>query len=121
MACKMCEERGKTWNGSDPTCAFESPIFSNDNWNCATMNALRDLSEKFSDSWRSYTCRDDMDSASVGVLHTNDGYLVMTWYKQRGKTGRAYIVQDDYDVNYLTISVAEDIIKQYELIPKEVE
>jgi hypothetical protein len=52
MACKLCNERGKTWNGDDPVCAFENGVFSNDNWNCATMNKLRNISEELDKSMR---------------------------------------------------------------------
>ena len=30
MARRPCEQRGKTWEGSDPKCAFESYGFSHD-------------------------------------------------------------------------------------------
>jgi len=49
MACRLCEQRGKTWEGSDPKCAFESYGFSHDNWNCATMNRLREIAKRYSE------------------------------------------------------------------------
>ena len=45
MNCKPCEKRGQTWPGSPPKCAFQGEFFSADNWNCATMNLLRDAIE----------------------------------------------------------------------------
>lgn len=79
MACQMCEERGKTWAGDDPRCAFKTGRFSSDNWNCATMNALRDAAEggdlkRWSeDQW-------------FALLVADGRALALSWYKRRGRT-----------------------------------
>ena len=41
--CPLCKKRGKTWEGDDPVCALKNGKFSDDNWNCATMNKLREI------------------------------------------------------------------------------
>lgn len=65
------------------------------------MNALRDRAEELRT-----TFRDDMAAASIGYvpLETDDysGYVVMTWYKDRGRTGNALIVWDDEEPRPLT-------------------
>lgn len=108
MTCKRCIERGKPSNfGSDPKCAFESGVFSSDNWQCATMNALRQK------------CIHDarIDDESIGYIHIPDSvdvhgfYLVLTWYKSRGQTGNALIMGDDYPAIPLTLEVAEQILE----------
>lgn len=105
MACKMCRERGKTWYGDDPQCAFESGTFSGDNWNCATMNALRQRARDIGTDMR-----DDNAAASIGYVpvETDDysGYVVMTWYKDRGETGNAIVVGDDEPLQPLTEALA---------------
>ena len=83
MTCILCERRGKTWQGSNPTCAFKDGTFSPDNWNCATMGTLRDLADLFDMSHR---CGDD----SIGIVPFEGAFIVMAWYKSRGKTDRAY-------------------------------
>jgi hypothetical protein len=108
MPCKLCLERGKTWDGDDPRCAFETGVFSPNNWNCATMNRLRQISR---DKIGSYY-RDDMAAASIGYVPFEDGYVVMTWYKDRGRTGNAFIAYDDEPIRELTEADALLAIEQ---------
>lgn len=98
----------------DPVkCAFEKGVFDHDNWNCETMNALRDRCD--------YQLRDDSSAGSIGVIHIPDveaggelqqGYIVMTWYKRRGKTGQAYVANDDDEPVPLTLKTAEYVISK---------
>ena len=111
--CKECEIRGKTWEGSDPTCAFNTDVFNSENWNCATMNKLRSICYD-----KGFYNRDDNASASIGVLtipESDDayGYLIMTWYKSRGKVGKAVVMCDDEEPHILTLKESEAIIKSY--------
>lgn len=104
MACKLCKERGIPKHfGSPPKCAFKSKTFSGDNWNCATMNALRSIcSDGYTQGQTErgktlvFSLRDDMDCGSIGVIpcHEEGVYLVMTWYKQRGCTSDAILLTD---------------------------
>jgi hypothetical protein len=123
MACRLCEERGKTWEGSDPKCAFEKGVFTTNNWNCATLNKLRSISREL----ETYQ-RDDMSCGSIGyVPMSNDyapddfdtygGYIVMTWYKDRGRTGNALFITDEETIP-LTLKHAELAIKTYEMYNK---
>jgi hypothetical protein len=118
MTCKMCEERGKTWEGSNPKCAFKNGIFTTDNWNCATMNELRRISREL-DTYQ----RDDMSCGSIGYVRmdnnhapddfdTYGGYIVMTWYKDRGRTGNAVFMTDE-EMEPLTIKHAELAINNF--------
>lgn len=87
MPCLLCRKRGKTWEGSDPICAFgKNGVFKQDNWNCATMNVLREFAEELG-----FYHRDDMNAGSIGFVPFEDGYIVMTWYKNRGATDNAWI------------------------------
>lgn len=138
-SCKRCTEYGKTWYGDDPVCAFKneiedvrmSPIsyaekkdkiitkvFNSENWNCATMNALRDLIEEKAKKGEAWYYRDDNATGSIGVLPFETehytGNLILTWYKDYGKTGGAIIVWDDEPPRQLTEDIAEEILVAYE-------
>lgn len=115
--CPRCKVRGKTWNGGDPVCAFDDAgRFLLENWMCATMNALREAVEEHEDDQPPYdkpepagmwSCRVDARSASCGVILYDDGYIVMSWYKSRGRTGRAIRMRDDDEPRPITMEDAE--------------
>jgi len=77
MACRMCRERGKRWAGDEPRCAFENGVFSGDNWNCGTMNVLRERAEQLGTIFR-----DDLAAGSIGCVPfegpEDSGYVVMS-------------------------------------------
>jgi len=106
MTCKLCKERGKPESfGSDPKCAFPDGVFTSDNWNCATMNALRDIAG-------SYRHGNEDQYAEV-IPATDDDectHIVLTWYKSRGRTEGAWMLFDDRPPEPLTLEVAENII-----------
>ncbi|QPI23260.1 hypothetical protein ICC24_07880 [Bacillus licheniformis] len=119
MACRLCKERGKSWEGSDPVCAFENGVFSPKNWNCATMSKLRRLSEGLGNS-----DRDDDSCGSIGYVPLSDnyapatyegygGYIVMMWYKERGRVGHALFMTDE-GAEPLTLEHAEIAIRTAE-------
>jgi hypothetical protein len=105
MKCQACKERVKDWNGSDSECAFKSTIFSSDNWNCATMNALRRIVEDAG------ICNEDQYAVLLPVFECGE-FLVLSWYKHRGATEGAFILYED-KVSALTIEEAEAILVQY--------
>ena len=93
-------------------CAFPRGKFVDRNWNCCTMDGLRDNCD--------YEDRDDGSAACVGVIripeshnrHIQQGYIVMTWYKDRGTTGRAYVMYCDYEPKPLTLKTAGFVVAQ---------
>lgn len=124
--CPMCRERGQTWNGAPPRCAFLDGVFNGDNWNCATANALRDIADE--DGWgennsdrRTWAYRDDLAAASFGVIYVDETdtdpgggyYVVMSWYKRRGRTGQIYVMNDDMKPRPITLQEAEEVIRHY--------
>lgn len=108
--CPLCKERGRPVDfGSAPVCAFTTGgKFRAHNWMCATMLALRDAC-----IWRN---RDDFSAGSLGVLTLPDdgvlpqGYLVMTWYKDRGHTPGAVLIGDTGKRYELTLARARRIL-----------
>jgi len=122
--CPRCKQQGKDWEGSDPKCAFSNGVFTRDNWNCATASALRGLVNVASDS-NGWKCRDDLAAGSFGVLRVPSaaedvvkGYVVMSWYKNRGCTGQIWVMEDDNPPHPITLEEAEAILKSYEALQK---
>ena len=102
MKCKRCEERGKTWNGDDPVCGFdENGNFISHNWNCDTLNALRNR-EKFEDEFKYNGCDETC------LIHPvyDETFIVLSWYKNRGRLSTAKQI-DSGGVEPLTLQMAE--------------
>ena len=115
MPCPRCEKRGRPKNfGSAPQCAFEAGVFDTANWQCATMNVLRalvgDAEAGLLNGWKN---RDGPTQHSIGILHVpeyKDGggfHIVMSWYKERGQTARAYVFRSCEGPTELTLPEAE--------------
>lgn len=105
--CPRCKNRVKDWEGSDPICAFTKGFFAvgDDNWNCATMNALRSV--VFNDIYS-----EDQSFASLSVPD-EPAFVVLSWYKSRGKTDFAAVIFPK-GVQPLTVEIAEAVIKKEE-------
>jgi len=106
VTCSACISLGKrpAHFATSRRCAFEGEAFSNDNWNCGTMNALREACV--------WSTRDDDQNACIGVVPlpgntTQSGYIVLSWYKERGCTGQAIVMDDDQPPKPLTLAVAQ--------------
>jgi|APSaa5957512576_1039674.scaffolds.fasta_scaffold87309_2 hypothetical protein len=103
MICPRCTNRGKTWKGSDPICAFETGTFDSNNWNCATMNALRNLTEAVHN--------EDHNACLLrGAL--NADFVTLVWYKRRGTTNQALAFSDEAPPQPLTLNEAEAILER---------
>ena len=101
--CPRCEERKQTWNGDAPKCGFdEDGNFLENNWNCATLNALRD---------RANENRVWSDDYSMSIIQTFDvGFGILRWYKSRGAT-------DDFRDGYFdrgTLTYAQQLLGDVE-------
>ena len=109
MKCNLCATTPKDWEGDDRKCAFESGTFSDDNWNCATMSKLRAIAENY----RAFG--DDQSIATIPIDETegrNSGWLVMNWYKSRGRTDLCQFISYGDNAN-LKLEHAEAIIELY--------
>jgi hypothetical protein len=104
MVCPLCEKRVKDWSGSDPQCAFGVGVFSTDNWRCATMRELRKLVED------SAVWHEDEQAALLPVFDCGE-FLLLTWYKSRGRTEGAWIVSES-EIRVLTLEDAIKIIEE---------
>jgi len=123
MACKLCEEFRKKYplknNQHEVSknifyapikCAFENNNFSVENWNCQTMAFLRDhldFEKRYNDESIGIICIPENEEFS--------GFLVMTWYKNRGTTGSAYIMCGGNEPEELILEKAEKIIELLEV------
>jgi hypothetical protein len=97
--CPRCQERVKDWEGDDPKCGFdENGNFLEHNWNCATLNALRD---------KANANRVWSDDYSMSIIQTFDvGFGILRWYKSRGQT-------DDFRDGYFdrgTLTYAQQLL-----------
>ena len=108
MTCNLCKWVEKDWKGDDRRCAFPgghpTSRLSSDNWNCATMNQARDFAKKSPSG--SLTCS---DGQSLFVLPLQDGeWLMMSWYKTRGRTDACFIFDGDgvIDINLSSLRAA---------------
>lgn len=102
MSCAGCLVSSKLRGRK---CAFtKGGRFTSDNWMCATMNRLRDAA--------TFRHRDDLHSGSIAVVLLADrenlqGYIVLSYAKERGSVGAAVVMNDDNPPKALTRSVAE--------------
>lgn len=97
--CAMCKTRGQTWSGSAPICSFpDGGEFSPEGWNCATANAVRDLTgqdephpsadHRYRDDRHYSTIKIDEVDLPNGKAHA----LWISWYKHRGRTEAMWLL-----------------------------
>ena len=132
--CKLCEEFYKMYPLNKEgyhvisayerceaiKCGFdEEGQFKTDNWNCMTLNELRDIAEQSEDC---YFYRDDLYAGTIYVLPIPEppgdeiqrGYVILTCYKERGHIGNAIVINDeDEHIEKLSLKTAEWVIKAY--------
>ena len=98
--CDACDKRGKTWEGDDPKCGFSSGVFD-ENWNCATVNAVRDICYEGQElrSGIDYQYCEDQKYATIKIDHLeiDDRPLALwvSWYKSRGRTDAMWLLFDN--------------------------
>lgn len=103
MSCERCRTAVKDWEGADRKCAFNAGVFSSDNWNCATMAELRDLAQPGA-LWN------EDQYAAVLRLGNCSGFIVLSWYKRRGRTEGAWFMTED-TVRPLALTEAIEVIE----------
>ena len=124
--CNGCDALDVSWPpsfpgfGRDPlSCAFKSKRldaeFNPDNWNCGTMNALREAAHKFGSSdglrW------DDQSSGVVPVpadVADRVGCIALTWYKNRGRTEGAVVLFENNKTIPLTLGMAVEVVEFFQ-------
>ena len=103
--CKLCDANIKNWANSSSKikCAFDSNgDFTNDNWNCGTMSTLRHIAGY-------NVVRNGDDSISTLPLPNDNGFLIISWYKSRGRTETLYHFEDN-NFNTATLDQVLSII-----------
>lgn len=117
MTCKLCLENPIVTNaGGWPIanrparkCAFPNGVFDTNNWNCGTLITLRaDIGDQWAFSKKQgYSYGEDQ---SCYTKHVGDGFfLVLGWYKDRGRTEYAGILEGE-KVLPLRLDQAEAIL-----------
>ena len=120
--CPYCQERGKNWQGGDLNCAFRGAVekpwvpFSPDNWNCAAVNWLRQIAEHVGMSMR----HGDSSGGFAPIADEDgvDGWIMMAWYKDRGRTSSAAVVSE-HEVRPLRFEDAKKAIDYYRSVIDE--
>lgn len=103
-ACRSARSLERGWK-----CAFtKAGRFTADNWMCGSMGRLRDAAI--------FQHRDDLHSGSIAVVLLPDrndlqGYIVLSFYKERGTVGAAVVMNDDDKPKALTRAVAEAAVR----------
>jgi hypothetical protein len=98
-------------------CAFETEIFSKDNWNCCTLDLIRDLcyeGQKLHPYINYQYCEDQKYAIfNISYLDEIDGdALWISWYKNRGKTDSIWIL-DSYNIPRLPTEEECILISKY--------
>jgi hypothetical protein len=111
--CKLCVEKGLP----NCECAFNKEgLFQKDNWNCVTINVLRDIAEEF--NLIKYGCDISLavlDTPSVRINEEDsepDGWCILSWYKQKGAISNAIFMSDEIE-KPMTLDQANAIINLY--------
>lgn len=119
VECPLCVSRGQDWSGSAPVCGFQDGVFSPANWNCATLNALRKAAVDFGKSYRNdgigaigYLPLDTDFATEEESDAQNPGFVVLQWYKERGRTENAVFMADG-EISPLTLRQAQLALETY--------
>lgn len=120
MACHMCQQRGKDWNGDNPNCPFDCDgNLLGDNWNCATINAIRDIcyeGQEHMPDGVDYQYCGDQKYATIKVDEIEDldaDALWVSWYKNRGGTDQLWLLSSNYYPRQPMEQELLDIISYY--------
>lgn len=110
--CWRCTQRGQTWAGDSPTCGFpDRKGFVGSNWNCATLNELRDQAEE------SKVYNEDQYAALLPIPDSGE-FIVLSWHKQRGCTEAACVINGS-SVRPLLLKDAERFLNETRDAAKE--
>lgn len=127
--CKSCQTQIKNWSGDDTTCAFESGIFDEFNWNCGTIRRIRKLLS--GSNTRGILLHDTgdqkygtisllPDSLEVvpyvdidGIVNHQPVCLWVGWYKNRGSTEGMYLMFDSTAPRKPTLDECNSILDYY--------
>lgn len=116
MSCRRCQQ-GRTDHGLERRrCAWdEQGNFDRDNWCCETLIRLRQIAADYH-AWDLFhaRCEGAGSIAVVRDLVNEDGWLVLVYYKDRGTTEVALLVNDEADPAPVTQALAEAICDAYD-------
>lgn len=107
MSCDRCE-RPKTWSGDDRRCAFDAEgRFVSDNWNCGSLDWFRTTAAE-----ELFDVEDNDQHAAT--LPLGDGlFVVLGWYKSRGRTEAAALLYEGH-LQPLTLAAVEALLAEVE-------
>lgn len=86
--CPKCVEQGQPENWAKVQCAFRADgSWTGENWACGTMNFLRERAD-----YHGLRSRQDNNSCAMAPVQT--GWVVMEYYKERGRVDAAWFIGD---------------------------
>ena len=90
MPCHWCQAKYKGKRpsnfGDDPNCAFDEwGAFQSENWQCAGLDELREAV---------YDNAHYSEDQHLGVVPYDGGFIILSYYKNRGRTEGAWIVEE---------------------------
>lgn len=98
VRCRRCIEQDQPPDCGDIRCAFMNGTFEPDNWNCATMNTLRELGQPLGNEQGSsgpmLTYVGDQRAKLIPIDSDLQAFIVLGWYKSRGSTEAAYVLHE---------------------------
>lgn len=104
--CLACKNHIKDWAGPDSTCAFETGVFSTNNWRCATLLAFNRYvrwAVKTQPLVNITLCDTQQNYATINLEDidlpgwSDAGYpvcLVVVWRKNHGRTDQMWLIYD---------------------------
>lgn len=100
--CARCVSGGHPSDfGSEIKCGFKDGVFVGRDWNCRTLGELRRIAYQSDRALR-------WNDQSIAVIPRGEwGFIVLTYYKDRGATDRAYCAEG---CTPITLEQAEEAI-----------
>lgn len=104
MSCNRCKERGQPPEYASPVkCAFPNHgTFNPDNWGCALIEALSEAAGPY----RMYGQDESLDVILCDPNRDN-GFIVLSRYKRRGRVSNAVWVGDFSPAREVTADLCE--------------
>lgn len=107
--CPRCIAQGQPASFASPVeCGFPEGIFDSDNWMCATLGRLRGVLPEHLTLYN-----EDSYAAIVACPGEDEGFLVVSWYKNRGRTSEVRWMCEE-DSRPATLEEVEATIERLE-------
>jgi hypothetical protein len=117
--CLKCDS-AKTWTGDDIKCPFQDSEEFGNNWNCGLIIKIRQLCNIVVEDTHlnmSHQLIEEQHYVFIkidGVIEILGEVLMVSWYKNRGRTDAMWLLSDVDDPVKPTQTDLEKILKYYD-------